>query len=98
MTMAYFKFFFWISLIFSVMVYSFQSKGLIYFVKFISKNFYAFYILFNSTITSSNVLASGFHEHMQIKIIFYFELIFFYFVILKIFIDFLNVLPKYYVI
>lgn len=42
--------------------------------------------------------ASGFHEHIQIKIIFYFELIFFEFVIFKIFIDFLNVLPKYYVI
>lgn len=44
-----------------------------------------------------NVLATGFHENIQIKIILYFELIFFEF-IFKIFIDFLNVLPKYYVI
>lgn len=79
------------------MFYSFQSKILIYF-KFIPKYFYAFYIIFNNTITSINVLASGFHEHIEIKINFYFELIFFKFVIFKIFIDFLNVLPKYYVI
>ena len=43
-------------------------------------------------------VATGFHENIWIKIIFYFELIFFEFVIFKIFIDFLNVLPKCYAI
>ena len=104
MTMVYFKFYLnFFNFLSDVLVFSLKVLCILLSLFLSISVPFIYYLIallpvLQLIILLQNVLATGFHDNIRIKIIFYFELIFFEFVIFKIFIDFLNVLPKYYVI